>query len=99
MAEDEWVEIEVAVDSGATETVMSDDTLNGVIDITENAACKRGIVYEVADGTQIPYLGERKVLGNNGRWVSEGSDRTDLCSQQNVDERQQDREQRQQSCL
>ena len=57
------MEIDVAVDSGATETVMSEDTLNGVIDITDSAACKRGIVYEVADGTQIPNLGERKFLG------------------------------------
>ena len=63
MAEDEWVEIEIAVDSGATETVMSEETLNGIIDITESAACKRGIVYEVADGTQIPNLGDRKFLG------------------------------------
>ena len=63
VAEDEWVEIEIAVDSGATETVMSGETLNGVIDITESATCKRGIVYEVADGTQIPNLGERKFFG------------------------------------
>ena len=63
VAEDEWVEIEIAVDSGATETVMSEETLNGIIDITESAACKRGIVYEVADVTQMPNLGERKFLG------------------------------------
>ena len=63
IAEDEWVEIDVAIDSGATENVMSEDTLNGVIDIKESAACKRGIVYEVADGTQIPNLGERQFLG------------------------------------
>jgi len=63
IAEDEWVEIDVAIDSGATETVMSEETLNGVIDIKESAACKRGIVYEVADGTQIPNLGERQFLG------------------------------------
>ena len=57
IAEDEWVEVDVAIDSGAAETVMSEETLNGVIDIKESAACKRGIVYEVADGTQIPNLG------------------------------------------
>ena len=44
VAEDEWVEIEVAVDSGATETVMPEETLNGIISITESAACKRGVV-------------------------------------------------------
>ena len=38
VAEDEWVELEVAVDSGATETVMAEETLSGVIDITEGAA-------------------------------------------------------------
>lgn len=42
---------------------MSEETLNGIIDITESAACKRGIVYEVADGIQTPNLGERKLLG------------------------------------
>ena len=43
---DEWVEIDVAVDSGATETVMGEETLNGVIDIIEGAACKHGVKYE-----------------------------------------------------
>ena len=51
------------MDSGATETVMAEETLNGVIDITEGAACKRGVTYEVADGTEIPNLGERRFLG------------------------------------
>ena len=54
VAEDEWVEIEAAVDCRATETVMPEETLNGIIGITESAACKRGVVYEVADGAQIP---------------------------------------------
>ena len=56
IAEDEWVEMDLAADSGATETVMSEETLNGIIDITDGACCKRGVVYEVADGTQIPNL-------------------------------------------
>lgn len=55
--------IEVVVDNGATDTVMPEETLNGIIGITESAACKRGVVYEVADGTQIPNLGERNFLG------------------------------------
>ena len=63
VADDQWVEIEVAVDSGATETVMSEATLAGVIDITEGAACKRGVMYEVANGVEIPNLGERTFLG------------------------------------
>ena len=63
IAEDEWEEIEVAIDSGATETVMSEKPLSGVIDITDGPAMKRGVTYEVADGTEIPNLGERKFLG------------------------------------
>ena len=63
VADDQWVEIDVAVDSGATETVMAESTLSGVIDITEGAACKRGVTYEVANGEEIPNLGERKFLG------------------------------------
>ena len=65
VAEDEWVEIEVAVDTGAKETVMPEETLNGIIGITESAGCKRGVVYEVADGTQIPNLGE-EIPGGDG---------------------------------
>ena len=42
---------------------MSEETLNGVIDISEGAACKRGVMYEVANGVEIPNLGERKFLG------------------------------------
>ena len=50
VADDQWVEIDVQVDSGATETVMAESTLAGVIDITEGFACKRGVTYEVANG-------------------------------------------------
>ena len=42
---------------------MSERTLAGVIDVTEGPATKRGVTYEVADGTEIPNLGERKFLG------------------------------------
>ena len=51
------------VDSGATDTVMTEGTLDGVIDITEGPAFKRGVHYEVADGTEIPNLGQRQFLG------------------------------------
>ena len=63
VADDKWFEIDVAVDSGATETLMAESTLAGVIDITEGAAFKRGATYEVANGEEIPNLGERKFLG------------------------------------
>ena len=63
IVDEEWVEIEAAIDSGATATVMSEKTFAGAIDITEGPAMKRGVTYEVADGTEIPNLGERKFFG------------------------------------
>ena len=53
----EWEEIEVAVDSGATENVMSPKTLERV-PITSGPAFVRGVKYEVANGVQIRNLGE-----------------------------------------
>ena len=72
VGEEEWVEIDVAVDSGASETVMSEKTLAGVIEITEGPACKRGVMYEVANGVQIPNLGERKFVGFIGDGIARG---------------------------
>ena len=34
-----------------------------MIDITEGPASKRGVKYEIANGVEIPHLGERKFLG------------------------------------
>ena len=41
VGDDKWVEIDLAVGCGATATVTSEDTLAGVIDITEGPAMKR----------------------------------------------------------
>ena len=38
VADDAWVQIDVTVDSGATETVMAESTLSGVIDITDEGS-------------------------------------------------------------
>ena len=57
----EWEEIEMAVDSGASESVVSEDMLNGV-ETLEGKAKKMGVQYEVADGTLIPNLGEKKYV-------------------------------------
>jgi hypothetical protein len=54
----DWEEIELAVDSGATETVVGEDMLLSV-QTTEGEAFKRGVEYEVASGTTIPNLGEK----------------------------------------
>ena len=57
----EWEEIEMAVDSGASESVVSEDMLTGV-ETVEGYAKNKGIQYEVADGTLIPKLGEKKFV-------------------------------------
>jgi hypothetical protein len=56
--DDGWEEIELAVDSGATETVVGEEML-GSIKTTEGEAFKRGVEYEVANGVTIPNLGEK----------------------------------------
>ena len=61
------MQINMMVDSGATETVMTESDLDGVIDITEGVQCKRGQQYQCANGTKNPNLGERKFLG----WTEE----------------------------
>ena len=58
----EWQEIELAVDSGASETVVSEDMLPEV-ETKEGAASRRGVEYEVANGEKIPNLGEKKFQG------------------------------------
>ena len=60
--EQEWEEIELAVDSGATETVIGEDMLKN-IDLKQGEAYKRGVQYEVASGELIPNLGEKKFMG------------------------------------
>ena len=57
-----WEEIELAVDSGATETVIGENILKS-IDLLEGMAYKRGVKYEVANGIRIPNLCEKKFNG------------------------------------
>ena len=57
-----WEEIELAVDSGATETVLSEDMLES-IETKPGSASKRGVEYEVANGEKIPNLGEKRFIG------------------------------------
>ena len=62
----EWEEIELAVDSGATETVIGEEALQS-IKLLEGAAYKRGVKYEVANGIRIPNLGEKSLLASRRR--------------------------------
>ena len=57
--DDEWEEVKLAVDSGATETVIPPDILEDV-ELRQGAPYKRGVEYEVASGVQISNLGERE---------------------------------------
>ena len=54
----EWEELEMAVDSRASETVVSEDMVPGV-EVVEGEASRKGVKYEVATGVQIPNLGEK----------------------------------------
>ena len=58
----QWHAIELAVDSGASETVVGEDMLPGV-ETKEGPASKRGVMYEVANGIRIPNLGEKNFQG------------------------------------
>ena len=58
------------MDSAATDTVLSPKTLT-CVPITEGAAFKRGVEYEMANGQYCPNLGERSFRG----FAEEGSER------------------------
>ena len=56
---EEWIELEVTVDSGACVPVMPENMCEG-INIFENDLVRAGAEYEVANGESIPNLGERR---------------------------------------
>jgi len=60
-ADGEWELIELAVDSGATESVIPSEALTSVPTV-EGQASRRGVLYEVANGTQIPNEGEKRFI-------------------------------------
>jgi hypothetical protein len=57
----EWEEIDMAVDSGATESVVGEKMLTNV-EIKEGEATRRGVQYEIGSGSLIPNLGEKKFV-------------------------------------
>ena len=59
---DGWEEIELAVDSGASETVIGPDMAQSA-DMRQGDAYRQGIKYEVANGVRIPNLGEKRFVG------------------------------------
>jgi len=67
----EWELLEMAVDSGATETVINEGMIKAV-GVQESAASRRGVEYEVANGVRIPNLGEKTFVG----YTEDGKQRT-----------------------
>ena len=58
----------MAVDSGATETAIGEGMLTSV-DTVGGEASRRGVQYEVASGTLIPNLGEKRfAVGEGGEF-------------------------------
>ena len=57
-----WEEIELAVDSGASETVIGQDMAQSAA-LYEGNTEKRNKVYEMADGVTLPNLGEKEFIG------------------------------------
>ena len=51
----------MAMDSGASESVVNDEMLPRV-ETLEGEALEKGVQYEVADETLIPNLGEKKFI-------------------------------------
>ena len=64
IGDDEWEELEMAMDSGATESVVGENMLTSV-ELQEGEAYRRGVRYEVADGTLISNKGEKRFVGVN----------------------------------
>ena len=56
----DWEEVDFAVDSGASETVVSEDMVTSVV-TKPGAASRRGVAYEVANGEVIPNMGEKEI--------------------------------------
>ena len=65
----------MAVDSGATETVVNEEMIES-IETKAGPASKRGVLYEVANGVRIPNLGEKKFVA-----VSEGGTARNITAQ------------------
>ena len=54
--------VELAVDSGASETVIPEEMVKSVA-MAPSDASRRGVMYEVANGQRIPNLGEKLFSG------------------------------------
>ena len=67
----QWEEIELAVDSGATESVCPLSELSTVPTV-EGSASRRGVKYEVASGHQVPNEGEKRFVAMTEEGAEKG---------------------------
>ena len=67
-----WEVVDLTVDSGASESVISEDMIPN-IPIKQEDASRRGVQYEVANGVRIPNLGEKKFQGYSEEGTSGAS--------------------------
>ena len=58
---EEWIEVELTADTGACDTVMP-RAMASHIPIQASLQSIKAMMYEVADGNEIAYLGERGCL-------------------------------------
>ena len=65
MAEADWELITMYVDSGATETVLTEQMLS-MLELKESVHSKRGVEYEVANGIKIQNKKKKNSIGHTG---------------------------------
>ena len=63
---DGWEEVEMTVDSGASETVVGEDMIV-TANLKESEGSRRGIEYKVANGESIPQLGRKEIPSRDTR--------------------------------
>ena len=68
---DGWEEVLMAVDSGASETVIGEDMAVSAV-LKESEGSRRGFEYKVANGESIPNLGEKKFQAETQEGIKKG---------------------------
>ena len=66
---DGWEEVEMAVDSGASETVIGPHMVNSA-ETKASRGSKSGVRYEVANGVRIDNLGQKKFTATSDEGIS-----------------------------
>ena len=65
----EWEEVELAVDSGASDAVIPEDMVLSAV-TQEGVASKKGVECEVANGIMVPNLGEKRFICVSNEGIS-----------------------------